>query len=104
MKITGNYYNPQINKKNIQKQNNVEKSTFKNHLQSMDSITISAPKEKIAETQFVNKLKQQICNEVNSSTPSEELDKLTGQISKGTYEIGANEIAKKILLNEIDSI
>lgn len=98
MKITGNYFNTQINKKNIQNQVNLEKPSFKGHLQNMDSITISATKEQIAESQFVNALKSQISAEVKSSVPSEEVDNLAGQISRGQYEIGANEIAKKILL------
>lgn len=98
MKITGNYFNTQINKKNIQSQSNVEKPAFKGHLQNMDSITISATKQQIAESQFVNSLKSHISAEVKTSTPPEELDNLAGQISRGEYEIGANEIAKKILL------
>lgn len=98
MKITGNYFNTQINKKNIQSPSTVEKTGFKEHLQSMDSITISASREQIAEAQFVNKLKSQIGADVKSGMPAEELDNLADQISKGQYEIGANEIAKKILL------
>lgn len=98
MKITGNYFNTPINKKNIQNQSNTEKPNFKGHLQNMDSITISASKEQIAEAQFVNTLKGKISAEVKADIPAEELDNLAGQISRGEYEIGANEVAKKILL------
>lgn len=103
MKITGNYFNTHISKKNIQKQNNVEKTTFKDCLQNMDSITISATKEQIAETQFVNDLKAQISAEVKKEIPTKDLNNLANQISKGEYEIGANIIAKKILLTEGNS-
>ncbi len=103
MKITGNYFNPQVNKKNIQKQNAVEKSNFKSHLKSVDSITISASKEQIIDAQFVSSLKRQISDEVKSNTSSEDISNLSEQISKGTYEIGANDIAKKILLMNNES-
>ncbi|MHC1724154.1 MAG: hypothetical protein AB9836_13225 [Aminipila sp.] len=98
MKITGNYFNTPISKKNIQNQSNVEKSTFMGQIKNRDSITISASKEQIADAQFIDTLKKKLSTEVKTSISTEELDNLEGQISRGEYEIGANEIAKKILL------
>lgn len=98
MKITGNYFNTPISKKNIQSQSSVEKSTFMGQIKNRDSITISASKEQIADAQFIDALKNKLSTEVKTNISTEELDNLEGQISRGEYEIGANEIAKKILL------
>lgn len=98
MKINGNYFNTPIGKKNIQKQNDIEKPAFKNPMQSVDSLTISASKNQIADAQFVSSLRNQISSEVKAGTSAEDIDNLSGQISRGEYEIGANEIAKRILL------
>lgn len=102
MKITGSYYNTQIEKKSMHKTEKTNNTEFKNKLQSMDSITISVPKEKVAELQFVNSLKSSIAAEVNAEKPAEQLDSLASQIEKGTYEIGAAEIAKKMLLSDFE--
>ncbi|WP_312352951.1 hypothetical protein [Aminipila sp.] len=103
MKITGNYFNTPINKKNIKNQPDLEKASFKEQLQSRDSITISASKEQIAEAYFVNALKNKLSVEVKTNISTEELDTLTGEISRGEYEIGANEVARKMLLLESES-
>lgn len=102
MKIMGNYYNTQIEKKSMHKAEKTNKTDFRSQMQSMDSITISAPKEKVAELQFVNSLKSQISAEINAEKPAEQLDSLAAQIEKGTYEIGASEIAKRILLTDVE--
>lgn len=102
MKITGNYFNSPVEKKAIQKQNNVEQTAFKNQPQSVDTITISASKDTIAENQFVNALRNQLSSEVKAGTSPQEVDTISDQVAKGEYEINANEIAKKILLANSD--
>ncbi|MBN7773737.1 flagellar biosynthesis anti-sigma factor FlgM [Clostridium aminobutyricum] len=103
MKITGNYFNSQIEKKTIQKPNNMEPAALKNKAQSVDTITISnASKDTIAENQFINTLRNQISSEVKASISPQELNSISDQVAKGEYEINANEIAKKILLADSD--
>lgn len=102
MKITGNYFNTQINKKNVQNPFGTAKLAARQPLQNRDSITIHASREQIAEAQFVNSLKGQISAEVKIGASAEKLDRLTQQISRGEYEIGANDIAKKLLMTEAD--
>lgn len=99
MKIMGNYYTAQIDKRAVNKTEKAEKASFKSQIQSADSLTISASKEKVAELHFIGSLKSQIVNEINTSTPVAELDALAAQIEKGTYQIDASEIAKSILLS-----
>jgi anti-sigma28 factor (negative regulator of flagellin synthesis) len=101
MKITGNYFNSQLEKKAIQKPNNVEQTASKNQSQSVDTITISASKDTV-ENQFISALKNQISSEIKAGTPSQELGTISEQVAKGEYEINANEIAKKILLASSD--
>lgn len=98
MKITGNYFASQIEKKTIQKTNNAEPTAFKGKLPSVDTITISASKESVAESQFINALKNQISSEVKVGASPQKLGSISDQVAKGEYEINANEIAKKILL------
>lgn len=99
MKITGNYFASQIEKKTIQKPNNTDQAAYKNKAQSVDTITISsASKDSVADNQFINALKNQISSEVKAGVSPQELNTISDQVSKGEYEINANEIAKKILL------
>ncbi|QIB68389.1 hypothetical protein Ami103574_03235 [Aminipila butyrica] len=102
MKITGNYFNTQINKKNTQGSAEATKPVYKQSVQNRDSITINASKEQIAEAQFANSLKSQIAAEVRTSASAEKLDGLAQQISRGEYEINANDIVKKLLMTEAD--
>lgn len=102
MKITGNYFNTQINKKNTQGPAETSKPVYKKLVQNRDSITINASKEQIAEAQFVNSLKSQIAAEVRTGASAEKLDCLAQHISKGEYEINANDIVKKLLMTEVD--
>lgn len=98
MKIMGNYYTAPMDKRTVNKTEKTEKASFKAQMQSADSLTISASKEKIAELHFIGSLKSQIVSEVNATKPAVELDSLAAQIEKGTYQIDASEVAKSILL------
>ncbi|MFV0515936.1 MAG: hypothetical protein ACK5MV_00895 [Aminipila sp.] len=102
MKINGSYFTTPIEKKNTQKQTRVETPNFKSHLQNMDSITISASRDQIADAQFLSSLRGKISSEVKAEHSSEELNTLSEQISKGEYEIGATDIAKKLLLMDFE--
>ncbi|QAT42017.1 flagellar biosynthesis anti-sigma factor FlgM [Aminipila luticellarii] len=102
MKITGNYFNSPINKKNIPNQTGTGKVSFSENLRNRDSITISASKEQVAEAQFVDTLRSRISAEVKAGVSDEKLESLKEQIAKGEYELNANEIAKKILLTETE--
>lgn len=99
MKIMGNYYTAPMDKRTVNKSEKTDKANFNGQLQSADSLTISAPKEKVAELHFIGSLKSQIVNEVNTSKPAAEMEALATQIEKGTYQIDASEIAKSILLS-----
>lgn len=99
MKIMGNYFASQIEKKAIQKPSNAEQTAYKNKAQSVDTITISsASKDSVGDSQFITALKNQISSEVKAGVSPQELNSISDQVSKGEYEINANEIAKKILL------
>lgn len=103
MKITGNYFNTQINKKTTHKNSDADKPSVKNFSQSMDSITIShASKDKIAESRFIDSMRMKISSEITAETPAAELDSLAEQISRGEYEIDASNVAKKMLLTDLD--
>lgn len=98
MKITGNYYSPQVAKNNIGSKLKAEKPGFKQQISNMDSITINAPKGKLEETKFISALKTEISADIKTGKTPEELDAIADKISRGTYVINADEIAKKILL------
>ena len=99
MKIMGNYYTAPLNKRNVNNSDKADKANLRGQMHSADSLTISAPKEKVAELHFIGSLKSQIVNEINTSKPAAELNALAAQIEEGTYQVDASEIAKNILLS-----
>ena len=52
----------------------------------------------LPEAKFVNELKNKIMNDVKKSHSEKELEELKLQIEDGSYQIGIDEIIRKILL------
>lgn len=102
MKITSNYFTrPVDNKKPVAKTAKTEGAqgaSFKSQLSNVDSLTISAPKDKIAESQFISSLKNQISAEVKADKTPQVVGKLEDQVASGEYTINSDNIAKKLLL------
>lgn len=65
--------------------------------QSFDQIILST-KSEVSDEKFVNDLTEKITKEVCSPSSSRDLEEIRSQIEDGTYHIGIDEIAKKMIL------
>lgn len=52
----------------------------------------------ISENKFVNELKNEIMNDIKNLHSEKDLEELKLQIEEGSYQIGIDEIVRKILL------
>lgn len=97
MKITSNSISNRY--KNTGK---VIKSNFAQMAQTkisknFDKITISS-NTSISEDKFAHELASRISKEVKTATPSYKMEDIKSQIEEGTYQIGLDEVVKKIML------
>ena len=97
MKITPDsnlMYCNNLNTNSNRKTNYIDKSS---NIKSFDEILINKCKE-IPENKFVSELKNQIMNDIRKPHSQKELEELKLQIEEGSYQIGIDEIVRKIIL------
>ncbi len=67
------------------------------NVKSFDEVSIHKS-DALPEAKFVNELKNKIMNDIKKSHSEKELEELKLQIEDGSYQIGIDEIIRKILL------
>lgn len=99
MKITSNnIINNYKNQTDVFKSANINNKN-KRISKSFDEIIIQSTANAIPEDKFIKDLTSKISKDVRQQTSSYKLDELKAQIETGTYQIGLDEVANKILLN-----
>lgn len=66
---------------------------------NFDEIIIHSKNTVASEYQFVHSLTERITKEIQMPASSYKMDDIQAQVDAGTYQIGIDEIAKKMLLS-----
>ncbi len=97
MKITPDSNSIYYNTLHENKNNQVNCVDSSSNVKSFDEILIQKG-QAIPEKTFIRNLKNEIMDDVKASHSEKELEELKLQIQEGSYQIGIDELIRKILL------
>lgn len=91
--ILNRYVNPSENIKT-----NVSQASQKKISKNFDELIIRS-NATVSEDKFINDLTNKISKEVRTSASSYKVQDIQSQIENGTYQIGLDEVVKKMMLS-----
>lgn len=96
MRIISNMQSLFVGRSNMTKQDLSSTAATKQKTQKFDEIMLQR-KEILPESQFLNEVKADLKKEISVGKSQKELEEIKLQVANGTYQIGLEDIARRIL-------